>query len=517
MGTMKQKIIIMMVLLLGMAGMVFIWQVRSTHVQIDGYTSIDQLATIRPDYSGVVIPPNIAPLNFRITQPAKRYFVKIASSNGNPIEIVSATGKIQIPLKKWRKILRDNAGETLRYEIFLQDEGGKWIKYQPIQNLVARDAIDSHLVYRRMRPLYNYWRDIGIYQRNLTDFNEEPILQGKSFEEGCVNCHTFRNNDPESMFIGIRSSRYGSCTILASGDSAEKIGAKWGYTSWHPSGKMAVFSLNKVRQFFHETGVEIRDVVDLDSALAFYELSDRRQIRSSPVFLEIDRLESYPHWAPDGKTLYFCSGPVLWEDRDTVPPENFNKVKYDLMQVSYDVATGTWGQAELVLSSRKTEKSILLPRTSPDGRFLVFCMCDYGCFPVFQPSSDLYMMDCQTKEYRKLEINSKYSESWHCFSSNSRWMVFSSKRRDGLFTRPYISYVDESGKVHKPFILPQKDPCYYDGLLQTLSVPELVTGRVNVSQKAMVGAIRSKDRNKLALPVSGATRKAHPSDVPERE
>ena len=141
-----------------------------------------------------------------------------------------------------------------------------------------------------------------------------------------------------------------------------------------------------------------------------------------------------------------------------MPPENYEKLKYDLRRISYDVATDQWGQAETVLSAEETGQSILLPRISPDGRFLVFCMCRYGCFPVYQPSSDLYLMDLATRQYRKLAINSEFSESWHSWSSNSRWIAFSSKRQGGLFTRTYLSYVDQAGTAHKPFVLPQQDP-----------------------------------------------------------
>jgi len=114
-------------------------------------------------------------------------------------------------------------------------------------------------------------------------------------------------------------------------------------------------------------------------------------------------------------------------------------------------------------------------------------------------------MDLKTGKYSKLPINSKYSESWHSFSSNSRWLSFSSKRRDGLFTRIYFSYIDEDGQAHKPLILPQKDPTYYDSLLQTYSVPELITRKVEVSKTALARAVRTMDKTELDITISGAT------------
>ena len=68
-------------------------------------------------------------------------------------------------------------------------------------------------------------------------------------------------------------------------------------------------------------------------------------------------------------------------------------VKYDLVRISYDIGQDKWGEPETVLSSKDTGLSIAMPRVSPDGRWLLFCMCEYGYFPTWQQSSDLYIMD----------------------------------------------------------------------------------------------------------------------------
>jgi hypothetical protein len=381
---------------------------------------------------------------------------------------------------------------------------------------VANEDIDSHLAYRFIKPLHNWWKEVAVYQRDLEGFDRSVILNGKTFGNGCVNCHSFQSNKPDRFFMGIRSDVYGSATILAENGRVSKIGTKWGYTAWHPEGNIAAYSINKVRQFFHTAGMEVRDVVDLDSAILYYSL-DTQKVKTAPAISDKQRLETYPTWSPGGKYLYFCSAPILWSDRETVPPVNYDKVKYDLRRVSFDIETDTWGEPETVLSAEETGLSILLPRVSPDGRFLVCCMCDYGCFPIYQPNSDLYMVDLQTGEYRKMDCNSGFSESWHSFSSNGRWLAFSSKRRGGLFTRTFFTYIDETGKEHKPFILPQKDPAYYDSCLETFSVPELITGPVKVRQRALAGTVTGDKKIDVTLPVTGATPKASAPGSPYRE
>ena len=89
------------------------------------------------------------------------------------------------------------------------------------------------------------------------------------------------------------------------------------------------------------------------------------------------------------------------------------------------------------------------------------------------------MMDLHTGAIDTLDlVNSKKSDTYHSWSSNSRWFVFASKRDDGLYGKPYFCYIDKNGKAHKPFCLPQKDPTFYDNFLKSYNVPELGKGRV---------------------------------------
>jgi hypothetical protein len=215
--------------------------------------------------------------------------------------------------------------------------------------------------------------------------------------------------------------------------------------------------------------------------------------------------------------LYFCSAPRWWSNQNKIP-DRFNEIRYDLVRISYDIDSDTWGKPETILSAEDTGRSILLPRISPDGRRLLFCMCDYGAWAVHQPSSDLYMLDLKARqqdgkyEYRRLDINSDQSESWHTWSGNSRWIAFSSKRNTGVFTRIYISYVDREGNVSKPFVLPQKDPTYYDSCLWTYSIPELIPEPVPMTKEKLGRVIRSAERISVRMPVTMATPKAvaHP-------
>lgn len=460
-------------------------------ITIEEYTRPDRKIKIHPDYTEAVIPPNIAPLNFRIMEDARRYFVKIHSINGKPITIFSKTATIRIPQRPWKKLLNENKGQQLFFDIYIQDESSQWQLFPTISNKIANEDIDSFLVYRKMHPTDTFYFDgpIGIFQRNLENFNETTIIDNSFNSIYCVNCHTFCKNDPGTMLLGVRSitEGYSNATLMIDDDKLSKIGAKFGYSSWHPSGRLAVYSLNHLPMYFHimSDRNEVRDTTDLDSALVYY-LVDDQVVKTVPQLSDKQRLENWPVWGSDGRYLYFCSAPKLWSD-DTMrrlPPKEYDQVKYDLMRISYDIEQDKWGELETVLSSEEAGGlSIAMPKISPDGRWLLFCMCEYGFFPAWQDSSDLYMIDLKEAqqtgkfEHRSLKINSDQSESWQSFSSNSRWIVFSSKRDYGIFTKPYLSYVDTSGKVYKPLVLPQKDPDFYDHCLLTYNPPNLLLNR----------------------------------------
>jgi len=473
--------------------------------------TISSYPRISPDYSGIVIPPNIAPMNFRILEAADSCYVTALNDDGKKLTVYSKNRMIKFPAKKWKQLLSASKGQRILFDVYVKNNNS-WTRFESIVNRVADEKIDSFLAYRFIIPVHNWWKDIELHQRDLESFRTKALLSGKDFSNGCINCHSFRNNSPDCMSIATRSTKFGSASLVIKDGEIRKIDTKWGYTAWHPTGRIAAYSTNKVVQFFHTTGLEIRDVADLDSAILYYN-TETQKVKIAGALADKSRLETYPAWSPDGKYLYYCSAPLLWKDRNSVPPENYKNLRYSLMRTSYDIDSDSWGRPEIVLSSEKTDKSILLPRISPDGKHLVFCMCQYGCFPVYQPSSDLYVMDLDTLEYKELEhVNSPYSESWHSFSSNSRWLAFSSKKTGGLLTRTWFAYIDENGNASKPFILPQKQPDFYDSLIHIFSVPELIVSPVDVPARTIARAVRSSDKIDVALPISGATPKAHASD-----
>ena len=444
----------------------------------DDAQSIGRLPKLRPDYSGIVLPPNIAPLNFCIKEEGNAFDVRIHSQKGDPVQIQNSDGVIQIPIGAWKKLLSDNSGQELIIDVSMKNKIGHWVRFNSIMNRISNDSIDSYLTFRRFKPIYNGWIKMGIFQRCIENFDEKTVLINRLTKENCMNCHNFWQNGTERWLMQMRGGP-GTSMLLVTDGNIQKINTKTkfngatAYPAWHPSGNLVAFSVSSLTLFYHEKG-EPRDVLDKYSDIVLYDIPTNT-ITTVPQISDSNRMEIWPAWSPDGKYLYFCSAPKLDTYNNPNRPEDiqYDKIKYDLMRIAYDPMKHTWGNLETVIASSDIGLSITEPRVSPDGRFLLFTAAAYGQFPIYLSSADVYLLDLSTGRWKKLEMNSDWADSFHSWSRNSKWFVFSSKRQDGLLTRPYFSYIDSLGVASKAFVLPQEDPLNEESSLDVYNVPEL--------------------------------------------
>lgn len=430
-----------------------------------------------PDYDETVIPCNIAPLNFKILSDDKEVAATFAW-NGYTFQVRGNGRQIRISPSDWKKLLEKAKGDTVNVTV-ARKKAGIWEAYLPIKIQVAEETIDPYLVYRLIEPGYELWSEMGIYQRNLTNFDETPVIENHLTGKNCMNCHAFCAQDPNKMVLHMRATY--PCTILIDGDKMEKLNTQTEqtisplvYPSWHPSGNYIAFSVNETQQAFHISDKNRVEVFDKQSDVVVYD-AGRHEIVTSPLLFSKTAYETFPTFSPDGKTLYFCSA----EAKEM--PKEFSKAKYNLCSISFDPATRTFGQQVDTLYNASGSKSVSFPRVSPDGRFLLYTLSGYGNFSIWHKDADLYMADLQTKKsFRLGNACSDDVESYHSWSSNSHWIVFSSRRIDGLYTRPYIAFIDpKSGEASKPFLLPQEDPDYYERSLKSFNIPELVKGEID--------------------------------------
>jgi len=475
------------------------------HEKISSYSQVDRVAKIDPDYSGIAIPPNIAPLNFVVKENAVKYCVKISCKQGDTIVVQSRKPGIEIPFDKWKKLLQTNRGGTLTIDIYAKTQNGNWQKFNSITNKISTYDIDGFLVYRKILG-YQAIPDMSIRQRSLATFDDKIVLSNSTLftsKLSCINCHSFCNYKANDMIIHMRGSDQGM--LLVQNKKVVKIDTRTkfnktpaSYAAWHPSGKLIAFAVMKVNQVLHSVE-DPRVVFDESSDIIIYNV-ETNSVSSYPSIADPKRLETLPEWSPDGKYLYFCSAAQPEKiDEAFYAHLQFKEIKYDIMRIPFDIATGKWGALDTVLLSQTTKMSNVQPKISPDGRYLLFVTTPYSYFAGYNDSSDLCMMDLSTRIYKRLDnVNSKFAESFHSWSSNGKWFVFNSRRRDGICGSPYFSFVDTDGSVSKPFILPQKDPAFYDTYLKSFNVPVLVSEPVNVDWREISKAANNTKAEKIA-------------------
>lgn len=435
----------------------------------------NDIPSIFPDYTGVMIPFNIAPLNFSLEEPHKKALA-VLSVDDYVVKVKAKKGKFIIPISQWKKLLSRSKGQSIAITIHAKNE--EWVTFDSFNIYVAQEPVDSYLAYRLIEPVYNMWNRMGIYQRNLETYLESAIVENKLSGFNCINCHSFCMQEPDKMLFHMRDLFPG--TILVDSDKVEKLDTKTPqtisslvYPSWHPSGKYVAFSVNETMQAFHMNDKNRIEVYDEASDVVVYDVEKYNIITTGKIFSK-DAFETFPTFSPDGKTLYFCSADVR------AMPVEYDQVKYSLCSISFDPETQSFGSTVDTLYNATVEnKSVSFPRVSPDGKFLLYTISGYGNFSIWHKDADLNMINLQTKEHYPLDIlNSDDTESYHSWSHNSRWVVFSSRRMDGLYTRPYIAYIDEQGRAFKPFLLPQKDAGFYNTFMKSYNIPEFITDKV---------------------------------------
>ena len=434
----------------------------------------DTCPIIFPDYSEVTFPFNIAPPNFIIKEEGEAYQTEIGISGQESSFIIhSNKPTVTIPIKKWKQLTEKAMDKDIFFRISICRKG-RWTRYADIHNTISKHPIDTYLAYRLLYPGYELWNEMGIYQRDLSSYEEKAIVENRNFDKQCVNCHTFNQQSPDDMMMHIRGPKGG--TLIQHNGQIEKVnpkaeGFKYGptYSSWHPSGKYIAFSTNMIQQSFHASGQKTVEVFDMGSDLMIYDVEKHLALTDSLVYGD-SYMETFPTWSADAKELYFCRAQGF--DKNTLP----TSIRYDLCCVSFDANTQTFGVPEVIFQASKQGKSVSFPSVSPDGKYLIFTLSDYGNFSIWHSESDLYVMNLANNEVKKMEnINSDDVESYHTWSSNGHWFVFSSKRMDGLWARPYFAFFNpETGESKKPFVLPQEKPLFYNHYTYTYNRPELL-------------------------------------------
>ena len=452
----------------------------------EAFAEVNQSPHIYPDYCDVTVPLNIAPLTFEWDGQADEVVARFRAGDA---EVVCGGDKVQPDMDQWHTLTANAIGKAIGVEVFVRS-GEQWSRYKPFNIYVSNDSIDPYISYRLISPSYVTYEELTLNQRCLENYDEQVMVDnmlcGTEISGQCVNCHNYQQYDPNRMQFHARQQDGGTVIryegqlrkINMRNDSIISAGV---YPAWHPWLPLIVYSTNHTGQSFHTRNLNKIEVFDSASDLIAYDVQ-----KNEVTNIENDstEFEVFPCWAPDGKTLYYCS--AHFEFRDTVSHDTevimrAKEIRYNLYKKSFDPDTYTFGPRQLVYRADSLDRSVTLPRVSPDGRYLMFTIGNYGVFHIWHHEADLCLMNLADGSIRPMdEINSADTESYHSWSSNGRWVIFSSRRDDGGYTRPFIAHIDADGRGSKPFELPQADPDYHRQFMKSYNIPEFMKGPVEV-------------------------------------
>ena len=420
-----------------------------------------------PDYSDVTIPCNIAPLNFRVGN-ANRVRVAVQGSNREYF-FKGHKGLVKFPVKKWHKMLDSEKGNTLSVQVEWKNRKDKTVKSESFTWTISSDPIDKYLSYRLIEPAYEVWKGIQIEQRDMESFRSVLLGDNRNAEQCCMNCHT--SNHDGTSFMHLRGAKGG--TILNRNGKLVKLNTrteKTGNTVYgdiSADGRYGVFTTADITFAIHSR-VDMRmEVYDKRSDLVVVDF-DNLTVTDSPATSGSEYQETFPCFSADGRIIFFCRA-VHHEQ-----PDSISDMHYDIAAIQFDPETGKMGDRVRTVVPAGNNVSFSHLKVSPDGHWLMATAAQYGTFPVWHKESELWLLDLNEKDIDVLpQVNGIGADTYHSWSSNSRWVVFASKRDDLVYGRPYIVYIGPDGETGKPFLLPQKDPDKYNTTLKSFNLPEL--------------------------------------------
>jgi len=411
-------------------------------------------------------PPNIAaPRLCWEDQVDNAWMVSLTVPGRNaPLRFVTGRTQWRPDGATWEAIKESARGQWVDLEVrgcIVRDgrRSGQDVYMDRIRFRISEHPADPIVVYRLVTPLFHAFKTPSIYYQRLDEHKPRMFLQ--SHRTYCTNCHSFPTSpdlggDDFGMAIAVRQqvSPMTGRRILGLYKFMPKEGQTMGinsfFMSWHPDGEKVVVAAG--------TRVRVRPLITLETQEFYVRYAnllivDRERLvaQGLPGACHPDYMETLPTWSPDGKTIVYARAAEMKVE--------FADRKFDLYQIAYNDGKG--GKPMPVPGASQNGMSNYAARFSPDGKWLVFNKAEWSS--LVAPTAKLWIMPADfSGAPRKLECNGERGmDSHHSWSSNSRWLLFASKRDDGIFARVYLSEIDEEGHASPPIELPSlADPMY---------------------------------------------------------
>ena len=385
----------------------------------------------------------------------------------------------------WRAVKAQSAEQPATVTIlgFCSDRPDRPLSRGSMTLTTSGDPVDGMIFYRDV-PLMPSRTEVGVIKplvsgalpliewrlRDISRLDSRIVLADMPT---CGNCHSF-STDGRTLGMDIDGPTGDKGAYAIADIQREMVITDDQLITWNdfpdkpaghktigfgsqvsPDGRYAVTTVNET--------VYVRNFLTYGFLQVFYPtrgilgVYDRQagEMKALPGADDTDYVHCDPVWSPKGDWLVFARAaardnfepgrplPEFADDPNELP------MQYDLYRIEFDGGAG--GQPVAIEGASGNGMSNTFPKVSPDGKWIVFVKCRNG--QLMRPDSELWIVPSEGGQARRMRCNTNRMNSWHSFSPNGRWMVFSSKANT-YYTQMFLTHIDEEGNDSPPILIP---------------------------------------------------------------
>ncbi len=497
---------------------------RAKEDDVDGTTSATPVARLRspsvyrdrrpyrslqiiyPE-DGAVFPPNLCRPYVEWEDPDNNLWQVLVAvgEDSEKLTFVTTGKRWRFPSKVWQRVRRNAVTRDASVQVKglklneARQRMGEVQASEIVHFRISRDPADNYIVYRLVSPPFSSAKTPDLFARDIRE--DEPELFLSARRKYCVNCHCFSSKQGNTGKVSLQVRSLAAAgeklpVYLGVYDIDKRSGYRvqlpfeiqmTTYMAWSPDNEKLAFSANQkiaaLKPILYETQLAGMSTSDI----AIYDTT-RNEAYLLPGASDPNMLEVYPRWSPDQSLIVFSRSPV---------GDHPAYILYDLYAAPVD--GGKESAAFPIEDAVDNGRSNYFPRFSPDGKWFSFCQCDGG--DLIRSSSDIYLKAGDLKgPAHRLECNVPYAaDSWHSWSSNSRWLVWASKREGGIYAYLYLTHIDEEGHDSPAIRLPMKKKPH-----ASFNIPEFVAHDPGIQEADLFEAIRVEREPRIVRKRKGA-------------
>ncbi|MGA2659910.1 MAG: hypothetical protein ABSH34_20595, partial [Verrucomicrobiota bacterium] len=429
--------------------------------------------SFRSPLNGTLFPPEIVPCTFAWQDATKAdtWLVLVEARDG-PRRLCFVSPQVEWTPKaqEWKEIKKRSREQRAQVTVLGYQRAAplNLLSRGRISISTSKDVVGAPLFYREVNlPFKEAVKDPSLIRWRFGTIDSErppPVVLERL--PVCGNCHSF-SQDGRMLGMDVDyANNKGSYVVtavarnmvLASSDimtwdnyKPEDHQKTYGLLSQvSPDGQVVISTVKDKSVFVATPDLAFSQLFfPIKGILAIYRRNSGT-FQSLPGADDPEYVQSNPSWSPDGKYLVFARAKA-YELRNK---EAENKLLlseaecaeflrdgkpflFDLYRIPYKDGQG--GKAEPLAGASRNGRSNYFARYSPDGRWIVFCQA--RSYMLLQPDSELYIIPAEGGPARRLQGNTSRMNSWHSWSPNSRWLVFSSKCQSP-YTQLFLTHID---------------------------------------------------------------------------